>query len=96
MVTSALADGLRKSGLSGFTLSKEIDVSVDEQVWQFEPGWKPPSIHWLQVAGVPVSDDFGLTEDASLVVSAAALSVLRRHDIEHREVVPLSGVIDAR
>lgn len=96
MVTTVLANDLRQSRLSGFTLSTEIDVSVDEQVWLFEPDWKAPAVEWLQVAGAPVSDDFGLTEDASLVVSAAALSVLRRHDIEHCEVIPFPGGNDAR
>jgi hypothetical protein len=96
MATTRLADDLRRSGLSGFTLSTEIVVSVDEQVWLFQPDWKAPPLEWLQVTGVPGSDDFGLTGDARLVASGDALSVLLGHQIDHCEVTPVSGDIGAR
>ena len=88
MVTRALADTLQAGNLSGYELSRDVEVSVDDNVRDLEPDWPVPVIEWLQVSGEPGSDDFGLTSDASLVVSYAALSVLRRHKIDDCEVIP--------
>jgi hypothetical protein len=86
MVTKVLAESLRRSHLSGFTLSRDIAVSVDPQVWELEPDWRAPVVEWLQVTGVPGSDDFGLTQIPDLVVSAAALALLKMHNISDGEV----------
>lgn len=91
MVTRALGDALRNAGLSGFDLSNEIEVSVDEQVRLLEPDWRAPDVQWLQIRGAAGSDDFGVTETHSLVVSAAALSVLRGHKIAECRVLPFVG-----
>jgi hypothetical protein len=90
MVARALADGLRQTALTGYTLSTEIEVSVDENVSELEPDWPVPVIEWLQVSGVAGSDDFGLDSQASLVVSDAALSVLRRYQIDDCEITPFA------
>ena len=91
MVTSALADGLRQSALTGYALSTEVEVSVDENVSELEPDWPVPVIEWLQVSGVAGLDDFGLDSHASLVVSDAALSELRRYQISDCEIIPFAG-----
>jgi hypothetical protein len=96
MVTTTLGAALRQSGLSGFGLSTNIDFSVDQQLRLFNPDWQAPPIEWLQVIGVPGVDDVGLTSDARLVVSAAALSIMRGHRVEHCGVTPFCGVIDTR
>jgi hypothetical protein len=83
LVTTPLASALRNSGLSGFVLTADLDVTSDEQLRDLQPGWRPPSVEWLMVSGVPGIDDFGLTENAGLVVSSAALAVLRRHRMDH-------------
>lgn len=93
LVTEALADVLEHSGLSGFAISSDVDVTVDEQVWLFEPDWQPPAVQWLQITGEPASDDFGLTPNALLVVSSRALSVLRQFNIDDCEVIAISGDI---
>jgi hypothetical protein len=93
LVTEALADPLEQSGLSGFAISSDVDVTVDEQVWLFEPNWQPPAVRWLKVAGEPASDDFGLTADAQLVVSSRALLVLRQFKIDDCEVIAIAGDI---
>jgi hypothetical protein len=93
LVTVAPAEALERSGLSGFAISSDVDVTVDEQVWLFEPDWQPPDVRWLQVAGEPASDDFGLTANALLVVSSRALSVLRQFNIDDCEVIAFSGDI---
>jgi hypothetical protein len=59
LVTVPLADALEHSGLSGFAISSDVDVTVDEQVWLFEPNWQPPGVRWLKVVGEPASDDSG-------------------------------------
>ena len=94
-VTTALAETLSASALTGFALSTDLEVSVDPQLLELDPDWVPPSIEWLRVHGAPERDDFGLTTDASLIVSARALDVLRSHRIRHCDIKP-SGDIAAR
>jgi hypothetical protein len=88
-VTTALGDRLRASALTGFVLSTNMVVSVDLQLVELRPDWAPPSIEWLQVHGAPERDDFGLTTDARLIVSARALEVLRSHRISHCAIKPV-------
>jgi hypothetical protein len=87
LVTRPLADALRRSGLSGFTLDSDIELTADDNVKELEPDWQIPRAEWLKVAGTPGSDDFGLTHDARLVVSEAALDVLRTGSIDHCDIV---------
>ena len=58
---------------------------------ELEPDWPVPVIEWLQVSGVAGLDDFGLDSHASLVVSDAALSVLRRFQLNDCEIIPFAG-----
>jgi hypothetical protein len=88
LVTKPLAETLRSAGLSGFTLSSDVAMSVDDNVRELEPDWRPPTLEWLHVAGSAGVDDFGLTDDASLVVSDKALAVLRTHQIDNCDVEP--------
>ena len=88
-VTTALADTLRASALTGFALSTDVEVSVDPQLLELVPDWSPPSVEWLRVNGAPEREDFGLTTDAGLVVSSRALDVLRSHRIGHCGVKPV-------
>ncbi len=89
MVTRALADALRATTLTGFALSTDLEVSVDENVEELEPDWPVPVIEWLRVSGLAGSDDFGLDETARLVVSEDALSALRRFKIDGCQVDPI-------
>jgi hypothetical protein len=85
-VTRPLAESLQTSGLSGFRLSMDFDVTVNEQLPNAKPGWSPPAIVWLRVTGDAGIDDFGLSATAGLIVSHAALALLRTHRLEHCEV----------
>ena len=87
LVTRPLADALRRSGLSGFTLDSDIELTADDNVKELEPDWQIPQAEWLKVTGTPGSDDLGLTDDARLVVSERALDVLRTGAIDHCDVV---------
>lgn len=89
LVTKVLADALRGSHLPGFSLSREVDISADQQVHNLAPDWHAPVVERLQLTGDAGSDDFGLTETVDLVVSAAALSLLKTHNIAHCDVSPL-------
>jgi len=91
LVTQPLADALRRSGLSGFTLDSDIALTADDNVTELEPDWQIPQAEWLKVTGTPGSDDLGMTDDARLVVSEAALAVLRGFAIGHCDIVPYMG-----
>lgn len=52
-------------------------------------GWSQTTVEPARAARLSAgSDDFGLTADARLVASEAALAVLRTGDIDYCEVVP--------
>ena len=87
MVTTALADTLRASALTGFRLSDDLEVTTDDQVLEVDPDWVAPTLEWLQVDGGAGVADFGLA-DHQLVVSDPALAVLRRHQLDHCDVEP--------
>jgi hypothetical protein len=91
LVTRPLADALRRSALTGFTLDSDIELTADDNVKELEPDWQIPEAEWLKVTGTPGSDDLGLTDDARLVVSEAALDVLRTGAVVHCDVVPYTA-----
>jgi hypothetical protein len=87
LVTGPLADALRASNLTGFVLREGVLVTVDPQVAIVDPGWRPPAVVLqLEVPGSPGSDDFGLTSDARLVVSQAALGLLQAFRIANADI----------
>ena len=86
LVTEPLATELASSGLSGLALSQSLEVSGDGLWEQLHPQRDPPEVWWLRINGEPSRDDFGLTEDASLIVSARALRLLRRHRLDRARV----------
>jgi hypothetical protein len=81
LVTRRLATELSSLGLSGFAIREaEIELArftARDHAHDF------PAFVWLDVPGVPGKDDFGLTDDASLIVSEAALACLRAATIRH-------------
>ena len=93
LVTTALADALRASTLTGFALEADIEVTVDENVQEgLEPDWPVPDIEWLQVSGVAGSADFGTNEPSTrLVVSEEALALLRQFKIDDCEIDPIEA-----
>ena len=91
LVRRPLAESLHRSELTGFTLSRDVEVSADDNVRDLEPGWQAPEVEWLKVSGAPGTDDLGLTDDALLVVSEAALRLLRLHAVDRCGVRPFGG-----
>ena len=86
IVAAKLGDALRGRGLTGFDLAA-CTVSTSDQFLELHPETELPEFRWLQITGVPGKHDFGVSAKHELVVSEAALAVLRRHGIQHCEVV---------
>jgi hypothetical protein len=88
-VSDELRKGIESSPLTGASFA-DVDVSVEEQFAELQPdvARRLPRFWWLAVSGRPGQDDFGLLENADLVVSDRALTMLRQHGITNAIVRP--------
>lgn len=86
IVTAELGDALVAQGLTGFDVAA-CKVSRSSQFCELHSETTLPEFRWLQVSGAAGQDDFGISSEHALVVSEAALSVLKQHGIEHCEMV---------
>jgi hypothetical protein len=84
IVSAALASNLSSSGLSGFVLD-DVLVTVSSEFAELYPTRVLPTFHWLKITGRAGTDDFGLSSDHRLVVSAEALATLRLFQLNHAE-----------
>jgi hypothetical protein len=82
VVTQRLGAALVSKHLSGFCLDA-VDVVASEVFKEMHPDRNLPDLRWLKVTGQAGRDDFGLSDDHSLVVSDAALRLLRAHTLSH-------------
>lgn len=89
VVTEPLATALLSSGLTGVQLD-EVDVVVSDEFAEMYPGRELPNFKWLRVTGRAGVDDFGLSDEHTLVVSYTALRLLRRYSLLHCHVEGLS------
>jgi hypothetical protein len=87
IVTERLAMALDQSALTGFELAA-VEVSPGDMWEQCHPTRPLPQCRWLKMTGPAGKEDFGRTELADLVVSHAALELLRGFAINDCEVRP--------
>lgn len=85
VVTAAAAERLVNAGLTGFTL-RDVEVVKTPEFDKAHSDRTLPLFRWLSVEGVAGSDDFGLDEDGTLVVSERALASLREGRIGNCDV----------
>jgi hypothetical protein len=85
IVTKSLGEQIKSSNLTGATFG-EVEISKDGQFEDLYPDKELPEFTWLQINGVAGVDDFGLSPKHLLVVSKAALDVLREEQLDHCEV----------
>jgi hypothetical protein len=100
IVTESLAKDLTAAGLSGVAFD-EVKVSKTDTFKELYPRKKFPAFKRLLPKGKVVvkggkvkswsGDDLSLTEKAELVVSAAALKVLKEHHLEQCEIDKLKA-----
>lgn len=80
VVSRRLADELGRSQLSGYQLDA-LEVSGAPRYLAAHPEAPLPELVWLKVFGRAGHADFGLSSDDRLVVSKAALTVLKKFSI---------------
>jgi len=85
IVTERVAQQLLVRGLTGFGLDA-VDVVTSDEFNELYPGRRLPVFKWLRVDGQAGVDDFGLSDEHTLVVSHAALTLLRRHALAHCDI----------
>ena len=85
LVTEELAQSISHSKLSGYELA-DCKITKSEAFDELYPNKKLPKFLWLQVVGEAGVDDFGIGKDLRLLVSAAALSILKEHSLNDCEI----------
>jgi len=88
IVSEPLKDDLISSGLTGFEI-EGAEVSKSEDFWSEDTYSNLPKFYWLKVSGEDLFNDFKIAADYRLVVSDKALSVIRRHNINHADITPI-------
>jgi len=90
IVTEHLGAALLLARLTGFQLD-DVNVAVSDEFTEMYPGRRLPNFKWLKISGQAGTDDFGLSDDHTLVVSDAALRLLRQHTISQCDVEKYDG-----
>src|ERR1700730_5235489 len=85
IVTESAKQRIESARLTGTTFAP-VEVTTSECFEELHPNKKLPTFAWLTVHGKRGSDDFGLTSDATLVVSERALGLLRQLGIPNASV----------
>jgi hypothetical protein len=85
IVTKSLGEQINSSSLTGVTFG-EVEISKSGQFEDLYPNTELPEFVWLQIKGVAGVDDFGLSPKHLLIVSQAALSVLKQEPLNYCEI----------
>jgi hypothetical protein len=90
IVTQRLGAALIAKHLTGFRLD-DVDVVVSDEFKDLYPGRNLPNFRWFNVTGQAGVDDFGLSEKHTLVVSEAAIRLLREHTLAQCDIEEYRG-----
>ncbi|MBI1852833.1 MAG: hypothetical protein HYR85_21030 [Planctomycetes bacterium] len=91
VVTEAAQQALETIGASGASFDS-IEITTSDEFEDFEelrPRRVLPSFRWMKIHGTPGTDDIGLTEKCTLVVSDRVLRALIPLGISNAVVQPL-------
>jgi hypothetical protein len=91
LATERLASQLKLRNFTGITFN-QVEVTVSEIFEELQPNCKLPKWMWLRVCGEPGRDDFGLYNNARLVVSQQALEVLAAVGLSHAHSITPFGL----
>jgi hypothetical protein len=90
IATVAAMNAIKSAKLTGATFG-DVEVTMVEQLRDFEPDLNLPDFVWLKIGGKPGNDDFGVAPNLKLVVSERALKLLQGLGISHAEVTDYGG-----
>ncbi len=86
-----LAEALKKSGLTGFSIDS-LRISFEERFYQWAELHKDEQLsefQWLKITGRAGIDDFGLVQgptEMPLIVSERALHLLKQFKLQHCDI----------
>jgi len=90
LVSQDVGEKLQASGLTGYELAlAKVTTSAQYKLMaKNRPRPALPKFCWLRVNGVAGQDDFGLSAEAMLVVSARGLEVLQLGRLAYCDIEP--------
>jgi len=90
IVTEDAANALLRAAATGIRF-EAVEVSRSREFDELQPGCELPAFSRLIVDGQACRDDFGMDAELVLVVSEAALRILRQVGLRHASVQALAG-----
>ncbi|MBX3076173.1 hypothetical protein KF728_16660 [Candidatus Obscuribacterales bacterium] len=90
LATDAFQDAVNSLNPSGATFTRE-NLIVETDHYQFDELWpelvtRIKEYSWLKPSGVPGVDDFGITEDCMLVISARVKKAIEKLDLSRCQI----------
>jgi hypothetical protein len=85
-VSERLFQTLTSSSLSGFELDADLDTDVSLTFKNLYPNKTIPRFILLNIVGNAGVDDFGLTDEGELILSEAAVELLRKFNTTETEI----------
>ena len=83
--TTGLIEKFNELGFGGYIID-DLEVSTSYEFRQLYPDMVLPEFRWIKIHGKAKKDDFGLSENRSLVVSERVLDVLKTFKISHCDI----------
>jgi hypothetical protein len=91
IVSERMAQSIEGAHLTGAGFD-EVEVTKSEHFRELYPRRQLPRFVWLRVEGKAGLDDFGIAQDARLVVSEKTLGILRELEFSHALVTEFGSM----
>lgn len=85
VVTDNARQMIENAELSGVSFG-DVEITRSSMFIDLYGERELPRFHWMHIEGRPKADDFGMSDDLRLIVSGAALEILKRAGINHAEI----------
>jgi hypothetical protein len=85
IVTEGIKEMLELIQPSGFIFS-DVEITKSDQFRELYPNRKIPKFYWLKIHGKAGYDDFGISDENTLVVSEKVLELLKKFKIDNCDI----------
>ncbi len=75
LASDRLVAALSRGNLTGYSLAP-VKITRSDEFLELFPDTELPHFHWLRISGSAQTDDFGISKDHRLVMSASARTLL--------------------
>ena len=92
LISENLKKKLEQVKLAGYIID-ECELSISQLFMQVHPGLKLPKFYWFKITGQKDNADFWLSDKHNLIVSDAALNVLKSCNLSNDNYTPYLRIV---